>query len=134
MDQKILAAAFLEEYLHSTVVLVSSDKNMLVSACSIHLQGIFLEDFLTGNYTITGAEPAPKPMSVEEPEENLDPKQLFLGAIKKKDQVKENLQKDFAKKETEFSQLLRLDDNDFRGLLDFEEIEDYPGHLQTSVA
>lgn len=109
MDQKILAAAFLEEYLHSTVVLVSSDKNMLVSACSIHLQGITLEDFLDGNYTIEAIEPDQK-FQPESGENRLDSglDVLIPNPISKVGRYKKNLEKDLERKYNEYSQLLRL--------------------------
>lgn len=110
MDQKILAAAFLEEFLPSTVVLVSSDKNMLVSACSIHLQGIFLEDFLDGNYTIEAIEPDQKFQPKTGPNHRPDSGQevLSIGPISKVSQYKVNLEKDLERKDQEYSQLVKL--------------------------
>ena len=110
MDQKILAAAFLEEYLHSTVVLVSSDKNMLVLASSVHLQGVTLDDFLNGNYTIEAKEPIQEPQPEAGPDHRLDSGQevLSIGPISKVSQYKVNLEKDLEMKDQEYSQLVKL--------------------------
>ena len=109
MDQKILAAAFLEEYLHSTVVLVSSDKNMLVLASSVHLQGVTLDDFLNGNYTIEAKEPIQEPQPEAEPDHRPDSGQnvLSIGPISKVSQYKVNLEKDLEMKYTEYSKLFK---------------------------
>jgi len=127
MDQKILAAAFLEEYLHSTVVLVSSDKNMLVLASSVHLQGVTLDDFLNGNYTIEAKEPIQEPQPEAKPNQRPEPGQnvLSIGPISplsKFNQYKVNLEKDLERKYQEFSHLFtQLVHGTYGKLLEMDE-------------
>lgn len=101
MDQRILAAAFLKQFKDATVVLISSDKNMLLLAESNQVQAISLEDFLLGNYTIKEKESPQKAESVAEP----DIAATMSKTIYKPTLYKENLEKDLAKKFDEYGRL-----------------------------
>lgn len=99
-DQKIIETAFLKQFCDSTVVLITDDRNLLLQAESVRLQGIGLDDFLKGNYTIKG----------KESDLNLP----GLNAIKKPSQYKENLKKDLARKYDEYFRLFeRLEKDTF---------------------
>ena len=88
----------------------SSDKNMLVLASSVHLQGVTLDDFLNGNYTIEAKEPIQEPQPKAGPDHRPDSGQevLWIGPISKVSQFKVNLEKDLERKDQEYSQFVKV--------------------------